>query len=309
MCESSIEYEGSVQVEGRAQRLIHLYEFPTRETTLGNAHKRYLRRFGSELHNPRIQWRIVGLASRLGDRTEAGRALNERLSWQRARAVESFAMRANMDSIGRGPGIVEMPTLNTRVIGVGSRRSNVEGTMRNDPYHRGVLMFNTTVQGADIRITARVPFEAHNTFHIKYVGSGGGGELIAGSVAAFAIRDPSNYWQRYLYGGLHAGGGAPVSWGGAVPAGEGWVEFGTSRRATVEDFEGSASITEAGAQVGNVGISHLGLEFGHGLGRGGQSINVTCPTGSGFAFGGSESIVAGMAAAGDPTHSRGWEYL
>ena len=302
--------DGRVEYSRRdGRRTIHLYDFDTRVSELGRNHRLYLSQFASERHNPQIVWRIIGLASRLGDRTAAGRALNERLSWARARAVESFVLRENMNSMGRGGGLVEMPTLNTRVIGVGTRMSDVEGTTRNDAFHRGVMMFNTTVQLAGVRITARVPFERHNTFYIKYVGSGGGGEAIAGNVTAFAIRDPSNYWQRYLYGGIHAGGGAPVSFGDALPAGEGWVEFRTSRRVTVEEFEGTAHMLEGGAVLGGVGVSMLDFEFGRGLGSGGQSIRLSIPTGSGFAFGGSETIIGGMAAAGDATHSRGWEFL
>ena len=302
--------DGRVDYSRRdGRRTIHLYDFDTGRSELKRNHRIYLSNFASELHNPRIVWRIIGLASRAGDRTAAGRDFNERLSWARARAVESFAMRENLASIGRGAGLVEMPTLNTRVIGVGTRMSDVEGTTRNDAFHRGVMMFNTTVQLAGVRVTARVPFERHNTFQIKYVGSGGGGEAIVGNVSAFAIRDPYNYWQRYLYGGIHGGAGAPVGWGGALPAGEGWVEFRTGRRVTVEDFEGSAHMREGGAQAGNLGISQLELEFGRGLGEGGGPIRLNVPTGGGFAFGASETLIGGLATAGDATHSRGWEHL
>ena len=302
--------DGRVDYSRRdGRRTIHLYDFDTRVSELGRNHRLYLSRFASERHDPNIVWRIIGLASRLGDRTAAGRALNARLSWARARAVESYVMRENMNAMGRGAGLVEMPTLNTRIIGVGTRMSNVEGTTRNDAFHRGVMMFNTTVQLAGVRITARVPFERHNTFYIKYVGSGGGGEAVAGNVTAFAIRDPSNYWQRYLYGGIHYGGGAPVSFGDALPPGEGWVEFRTSRRVTVEEFDGNAHMLEGGAMLGDVGISMLDFEFGRGLGSGGQPIRLSIPTGGGFAFGGSETLVGGMATAGDATHSRGWEFL
>ena len=304
MSDGRVDYS---RQDGR--RTIHLYDFETRVSDWGRNHRLYLSRFASERHDPNIVWRIIGLASRLGDRTEAGRALNERLSWARARAVQNYVLRENMNSMGRGAGLVEMPNLNTRIIGVGTRMSDVEGTTRNDAYHRGVMMFNTTVQLAGVRITARVPFERHNTFYIKYVGSGGGGEAVGGNVTAFAIRDPNNYWQRYLYGGIHAGGGAPVSFGDALPPGEGWVEFRTSRRVTVEDFEGTAHMLEGGAVLGGVGISMLDFEFGRGLGSGGQSIRLSIPTGSGFAFGGSETIIGGMATAGDATHSRGWEFL
>ena len=303
-------HDGRVDYSRRdGRRTIHLYDFETRVSELGRNHRIYLSRFASERHDPQIVWRIVGLASRLGDRTAAGRALNERLSWARARAVESYVMRENMNAMGRGAGVVEIPALTTRVVGVGTRMSDVEGTTQNDAYHRGVMMFNTTIQLAGIQISARVPYERHNTFYIKYVGSGGGGEAVGGNISAFAIRDPSGYWQRYLYGGIHAGGGAPVSWGDALPGGEGWVEFQTSRRVNVEAFEGSAHMREGGAQVGSVGISALELEFGRGLGTGGRPIRLTIPTGSGFAFGASETIVGGMAAAGDATHSRGWQHL
>lgn len=304
-------YEGRVDVERHGGfRTIHIFDFPTRQTHLGGRHRRYLTNFARERHNPRIQWKIVGLASRLGDNTDVGRQLNERLSWERARAVNRHILRENMAAMGRGAGLVEMPELNTRVLGIGSRRSDVEGTTRNDAYHRGVMLFNTSVQLAGINITGRVPFERHDTFRIKYVGSGGGGVGVGGaSVAAFAIRDPSNYWQRYLLGSINVGIGAPVSFGDAVPAGEGWVEFRTGRRVKVDDFDGRAIMRETGIQAGSVGVSFLNLEFGYGLGSGNQPIHVECPTGGGFSFGTAESAAAGMATAGDPTHSRGWEHL
>lgn len=300
--------EGRVdQSRHQGRRTIHMYDFETGESVLLPRHRRFLHNFAAERHNPRIRWNIVGLASRAGNRTAAGRAFNEHLSWARARAVEAYVLRANLASMGRGG--VQLPTLNTRVIGVGTRMSDVEGTSRNDAFHRGVMIFNGTVEGAGIRITGRVPFEPDTEFHIKYCGSGSGGLVLGGNLSLFAIRDPRNYWQRYTYAGLHGGVSAPVTWGEGLPAGEGWVEFQTSRRVAVDDFGGNAEIIEGGAQAGSAGFSTLTLRFGRGFGDGIRPIEVTCPTGPGFSLGGSASLVARLMTAGERTHSRRWRNL
>ncbi len=57
--------DGRVDYSRRdGRRTIHLYDFDTGRSELKRNHRIYLSNFASELHNPRIVWRIVGLASR-----------------------------------------------------------------------------------------------------------------------------------------------------------------------------------------------------------------------------------------------------
>ena len=179
--------------DGRRQ--IMLYDFMTNHTELGINHRRFLDGFAAEAHNASVEWKIVGMASRLGERTRTGRDHNLELSKLRALHVEQYLLARNIVANASPRGGLTMPTINARAVGVGTRFSS--DTDINYEYDRSVVIWNG-VGIPDFRIEAEVPEQATRNFYIKYVGSGAGGPFVlSGSYAQFVIRDERNYWQRY----------------------------------------------------------------------------------------------------------------
>ena len=80
--EIGINYEVS---QGRKRVL--LYGFTTGDSLLPIMHQRWLERLVGESQDLNVCWRILGISSRLGDRTRAGQEFNQQLSLDRAYTV------------------------------------------------------------------------------------------------------------------------------------------------------------------------------------------------------------------------------
>ena len=269
-------------------REVLLYDFDTGSARLQPEHIAWLQTFANEhVLEPRSLW-VIGIASRVGDEN-----YNFRLSEHRAQAVLPYLQR-------------RCPPDVLHYAGVGERLSTTGG--ENEARQRAVsILRNQGVLGGDeFRIVGTPPPPSPLTTHfwIKYCGSGAGGELVTLEVATFIIRDGHDYWQKYLYYGAGAGGGAPIGFGDGLPPGRGWVEFTTGPRVTVSDFEGSARLTGGGAQIGPAGLSVSYLTFGsHRSG----SNRVRLETGSGFGLGASSTFLSHLDRAGGRYHSRNWD--
>ena len=161
-----------------------------------------------------------------------------------------------------------------------------------------VIVSNNVIELPPAHITGGSPLS--DRFFIKFVGGGGGGEALAVSNGNFIIRNPSGYWQAYTYVGAGYGGGAPISWADRLPRGSGWVEFRTTEFYDVGHFVGLAAVNEAGAQIGDAGVSLYMLTL--------PDVNrkLSLATGSGFAFSGAETI--GRISRIGPIHHNGrWD--
>ena len=259
-----------------------LVGFASNSATLGRSHREWLHGFaGSRARYGQHVW-IRGMASHLG-RTDANQGLSER----RAAAVRDYLVdrcRVPAGQITGVPGIGEL----------WAHGSETEDDARSRAVE--VIITNDVTQLPGSFIRGRPPVSRN--FWIKYMGHGSGGEVVAGDVVLFLVHDDHDNWQRYFYTGGGVGAGSPVSWGEAVPRGTGWVRFTTARPTRVSDFAGAAELTQAGAQVGPVGVGAFILDFG------GRRLNM--PTGPGFSLGVSKTtgILSTAGAAEQNSHWR-----
>ena len=280
---------GIDQENSQGRRRVLLYGFTTGSHALPTMHERWLSRFAREAHDPNIRWQVLGISSRLGDRTRPGQEFNEQLSLDRANVVASHLTDEAMAATPPRPrmGLV-IPNLNVVVAGVGTRSSDASDINNNTENDRAVFLTNGSYVGSEFTVTARRQPQLQNEFHVKYLGGGGVSlfKMAGGVMHMFAIRDSQNFWQKYKFTGPSGGVGLlPFSYGDAVPRGQGWVSIRTRNRCTVEQFSGAATIPEAGIQVGDAGVSFLRLEIGARRSVQNLVLSATCPTGPGISAG------------------------
>lgn len=253
--------------------------------TLRPAHRRWLAGFAAGQGRAGQYIWVRGMASRLGNA-----AANRTLSARRARSVRNFLVDQCRVPVNRVTGIV----------GVGESWARGSETDNSARWRAAeVIITNRVVDLPGSSIHGATPISSQ--FWIKYMGSGSGGEGGAGEVALFIVRTPTNYWQRYMYIGGGVGGGAPISWGEALPPGQGWVRFSARGLVSVAAFDGWGSVNQASAQVGPVGVGLFSLKL--------ENVRewIVLRTGSGFSLGAS-ATGGRMIAAGEIEHSGGWEY-
>lgn len=294
---------------------LRFYGFPTRSAEVQPEHWAFLRHWVPNNYDDRRRWNIIGMASRLRFRESADPELNTDLSRRRARAIENAILTVLFDEMRRrGARGLIMPNLDTSVQGVGTQWSDDPDSQVNDPGHRAVLLVAgpEVRQGQTIRVTPSVPgFAPMREFWIKYCGGGSASLIVPdGTMALIAIRDSNHYYQRYFYGGIGLGVSAPISFGDALPPGQGWVRFMTSDAYRVDSFSGAAQVSGGGVQVADASLSILALTFGYGRGPSRLPLSVDLPTGTGFTLGAGSDLV-GRLFIGDMEVERGngWRYL
>jgi outer membrane protein OmpA-like peptidoglycan-associated protein len=261
-----------------------LIGFASGSATLRESHREWLRSFAaSQARSGQHVW-IRGMASHLG-RSDANQELSER----RAAAVRDYLVNRCRVPPGQITGIPG--------IGEGwAQGSETEDDARSRAVE--VIITNDVTQLPGSFIRGR-PAVSRN-FWIKYMGHGSGGEGLAGDVVLFVMHDDHDNWQRYFYTGGGVGAGSPISWGEGLPRGTGWVRFTTALPAGVESFGGRAELTQAGAQVGSVGLGAFILDFDH------RTLNI--PTGPGFSLGASGTTGA-LSTAGPPEQNNRWRHF
>jgi hypothetical protein len=259
--------------------------FDTNRAELQSEHRHWLAGFAaSQIRAGQYAW-LRGMASHLGET-----AANQHLSERRAAAVRDFLVNHC--------GVPE-----ERITGSGGvGESWSDGGERDDSVRWRaveVIITNNVVELPGMRVTGRAP--SGRVFWIKYMGGGGGGEVIGGEAVIFLIRMQGDYWQRYMYVGGGATVGAPIAWAEALPRGQGWVRFTTTGEVRLDQFVGHAGVDQIFAQVGPASVGRFSMRIPLVHHR------ITLNTGSGFSLGAS-STGGRMMTAGDIEQSQGWQF-